>query len=487
MAGREAIGCMVSVNRPNIVLLLADQLRRDALGCYGNTVCRTPNIDRLAAESMRFDQAYTTSPVCSPSRASLLTGLYPHNHGVMLNTHIKPAWCLGLTADVPTFSRILKDQGYALDYVGKWHVNAYHGPQVFGFDRHIISEHRNSTRSGTEIYVDFPGHPFCVAATSVMPKEQERTSCLFEKGIELLRQRAKESEPFFLRIDTPAPHFPNIIPEPYASMYDPDQIPPWPNFEESFDGKPAAQLRKHEEWHLQNKDWHWWSRVVAHYYGDITLLDECVGRMLDAIKECGLSHNTIVILSTDHGDSMGSHRHFEKAGTMYDEIFRVPLLVRTPAAEGGASDCFVRLMDLMPTLCELGGAAVPPALDARSLKPLLGHESPKHWPDSVYAEHHGEVWGFQSQRMVRTTGWKYVFNPHDLDELYDLASDPFEKLNLASQADHAAVLAEMKARLLGWNDATGDMFQWKWVRWNFPDPVRPEDVNQENLPLTAGA
>ncbi len=108
---------------PNIVLFMTDQLRRDALGCYGNEICKTPNLDRLAAEGTRFDQAYTVSPVCSPSRTSLTSGLYPHNHGVMINTHIAPAWCRGLSTETSTFSERLKKAGYVLDHAGKWHVH----------------------------------------------------------------------------------------------------------------------------------------------------------------------------------------------------------------------------------------------------------------------------------------------------------------------------------------------------------------------------
>ena len=121
--------------QPNIVFFMTDQLRRDALGCYGNRLCRTPNLDRVAATGACFENAFTVSPVCSPARASLLTGLYPHNHGVMLNTHIAPAWSPGLSPELPTFSRILNDAGYVLDYVGKWHVHKELLPQHFGFAR----------------------------------------------------------------------------------------------------------------------------------------------------------------------------------------------------------------------------------------------------------------------------------------------------------------------------------------------------------------
>ena len=458
---------------PNIVLFMTDQLRRDALGCYGNEICKTPNLDRLAAEGTRFDQAYTVSPVCSPSRASLMSGLYPHNHGVMINTHIAPAWCRGLSTDTPTFSERLKKAGYALDYAGKWHVHQDLGPEEFGFDRHRQGRGARGVVPGTESTIGFPGSDFAVAGTNPHSHEEGKTWQVTNVGLEMLRERARGDQPFFLRIDDVAPHFPNIVPEPYASMYDPASIPPWPNFDETFEGKPAAHLRKHREWHLEDKDWSWWQNVVAKYYGDVTLIDDCVGRVLDAIRECGIEDDTIFVFSTDHGDATGSHKHFEKSGTMYDEVFRIPLLARIPGVEARQVPEFVRLMDLMPTFIEWGGGEIPEELDAKSMVPLVHGERPADWPDSVYCESHGEVWGYSTQRMVRTERWKYVYIPHDLDELYDLEADPAEMNNLSEDPGHADALEQMKARLIGWNDATKDMFQWNWVRWSFPDPVSP--------------
>ena len=471
---------------PNVVMFVADQLRCDALSCYGNAICRTPELDALAAEGVRFDSAYATSPVCSPSRASLLSGLYPHNHGVMLNTHIAPAFSRGLPVETPTFSGALKEAGYVLDYVGKWHVHADLGPADFGFDRHVTPRVSSETVPGTEIRVDFPGGSQLVSAVHRRAKEDCEAWRYSAAGIEMLRERAAGGRPFFLRIDINQPHFANVVPEPYACMYDPAAIPPWPNFDESFEGKPAAHLRKHREWNLQDKGWDWWSRVVAMYYASISYIDECVGRVLAAIGEAGIEDRTVFIFTADHADAMGSHRHFEKAGTMYDEVFRVPLIMRMPAGwpRGVEVDDFVRLLDLMPTIVELAEARIPEQIDGRSAAPLLRGEPPADWPDSVYCEHHGEVWGYQSQRMVRTRRWKYVFTPHDIDELYDLERDPAEMHNLIDDPSAAGILDEMKARLLGWNDATGDMFRWQWVRWNFPPPVRPEEVCPQRLPLT---
>ena len=402
-----------------------------------------------------------------------MTGLYPHNHGVMINTHIAPAWCRGLSTDIPTFSERLKNAGYVLDYAGKWHVHQDLGPEEFGFDRHRQRRGAAGYVTGTETTIDFPRRNFPIAGTNPHSHKEGRTWQVTDLGLEMLRERAQGDRPFFLRIDDIAPHFPNFVPEPYASMYDPESIPPWPNFDETFEGKPAAHLRKHREWNLKDKDWSWWQQVVAKYYGDVTLIDDCVGRVLEALRECRIEDDTIFIFSTDHGDATGSHKHFEKSGTMYDEVFRIPLLAKVPGVEARRVGEFVRLMDLMPTFIDWGGGEVPDDLDAKTLLPLIRGEKPVDWPNSVYCESHGEVWGYSTQRMVRTERWKYVFIPHDLDELYDLEEDPAEMNNLISDSRHRDALEKMRARLIGWNDATNDMFQWSWVRWSFPKAIRP--------------
>ncbi len=475
--------------KPNIVLFLTDQLRRDALGCYGNKICKTPNLDKLAAEGACFENAFTTSPVCSPARASLLTGLYPHNHGVMLNTHIAPAWNKGLAAGTPTFSSILKEAGYSLDYMGKWHVNQELSPCEFGFDRHKTHGwEKIELVPGSEISADFGnGQRQLLAGTNGVAEEETPLAQTVEKGIGMLRERAKEEKPFFLRIDTTAPHFACFAAEPYASMYKPEDIPPWDNFKDDFSGKPQGHLRKLREWHLEGKDWAWWSQVVAKYYGVVTHIDKCVGDVLKNIKELGIEEDTIFVFATDHGDAMGGHGHFEKAGTMYDEVFRIPMLVKGPAewVKPGRIDAFVRSLDLMPTFVEWAGGKAPEAIDGRSLAPWGRGEKVAGWPDSVYCEHHGEVWGYQTQRMVRTKRWKYVYDPHSIDELYDLQKDAAELVNRAADPACSEVLREMKARLNGWNDATKDMFQWNWVRWNFPAPLLPGEVNKSNAPLTS--
>ena len=391
----------------------------------------------------------------------------------MLNTHIAPAWSRGLPTETPTFSRELNEGGYMLDYVGKWHVNEDCGPLQYGFHRHETPKVFRNSVPGTEVFVDFPRGQQLISSVLDGPPERHASWSFTTRGIDFIKERSVENNPFFLRVDLTSPHFANFVPEPYASMYDPATIPPWPNFDESFDGKPNSHRRKHAEWHLEDKEWEWWQPVIAKYYGDVSLLDVCVGRVLDEIDRAGIADNTVFMFSTDHGDAMGSHKHFEKAGTMYDEVFRVPLIIRAPGVQAGRSDEFVRLMDLMPTILEFAGIESPNGIDGMSLSPLLAGGVPDDWPQSVYCEHHGEVWGYQTQRSVRTREWKYVYNPTDIDELYDLVLDPYEMRNLSNDETASAAANDLKARLIGWSDATGDMFRWNWVRWNFPEPILP--------------
>lgn len=168
-------------------------------------------------------------------------------------------------------------------------------------------------------------------------------------------------------------------------------------------------------------------------------------------------------------------------------MFHIPLLVKGPSrwVTPGKIDSFGRLLDLMPTFVEWSGGQLTKPIDGKSLTPLILGETVSDWPDSVYCESHGEVWGYFSQRMVRTKRWKYVYAPHAKDELYDLQVDPAELKNLIDDPEFAGVLSEMKARLIGWNDATNDMFQWHWVRQNFPESLPPDRVNALNAPLTA--
>jgi arylsulfatase A-like enzyme len=465
----------------DILLLLTDQERYDVSAPDGPAV-ETPSMDRLQREGVRFDSAYTPIGICSSARASLLTGLYPHNHGMLNNCHEPDAIRRNLSREHDTFGELLADAGYENSYAGKWHVGRDQRPEDFGF----TTLAREGPTAGTDgfreyqrergvhpdeieledpIYAEYGDDDLLVSAKTPVPEEATLTYYLAEVTIERLEGLASGDRPFFHRTDFPGPHHPYVVPEPYASMYDPDEIERWGNYAENFDGKPYVHEQHVSYRGVEDFDWETWARAISNYFGFVTFVDRQIGRILDAMDRLGLADDTVVVHSADHGDFTGSHRQFNKGPMMYEEVYHVPMMVRWPSVvEGGRTvGEFVRLHDLMPTFCELGGVEPPANLDARSLVTLLEGDAPDDWPESLFAEYHGEEFGLYSQRMVRKGEYKLVYNAFDIDELYDLAADPDELQNLVDHPEHRETYRDMKAELGEWMERTGDPIH-TWTR-----------------------
>ena len=518
---------------PNVLLLLTDQERYDYTAPDGPPV-ETRAIDRLAAEGMRFTQAITPTSICSSARASLLTGQFPHAHGMVNNCHEADAIRSNLPTDVPTFSGALAAGGYDCTYTGKWHVGHDATPEAFGFrylggsDRHhddideAFAHYREdhgaplgSVEFEDAIYTAGDDGTF-VAATTPVDVEHTRAYFLAQRTIEAIEAHASESDgderesvdsddgsasadadderasatsddeaadtgtgadgpadtpfetPFFHRADFYGPHHPYVIPEPYASMYDPDEIELPASFAETFAGKPRVHERYLEYRGVADFDRETWRRVIAAYRGFVSLVDDQIGRVLDALESAGLAEETVVVHTSDHGDFVGSHRQFNKGPLAYDDTYRIPLHVRWPGVvePGSICDTPVHLHDLAPTFCEVGGVDVPETMQTASLVPLLTGEK-SEWdrnarPESAFAGYAGDEFGLYTQRMVRTPRFKYVYNGPDIDECYDLAADPAELQNLIDHPGYAAQRARLIEELVDWMDRTDDPYR-EWV------------------------
>jgi arylsulfatase A-like enzyme len=467
-------------DQPNVLLLLTDQERFDVLDEAGPAV-ETPALDRLCRDGTRFDSAYTPISICSAARASILSGLYPHNHGMLNNCHEADAIQPNLSSDVVTFGEVLQQAGYTNTYLGKWHVGRDQGPSDFGFeylggsDRHhdeaLESRFRDYQKElGVDPDADHLSetistagtrNPTLVAATTDVPPEATRAYYLAERTIERLAAVDESTEPFFHRTDFLGPHHPYVVPEPYASMYDPDDLEPWPSARETYAGKPAVQEQYLAYRGVEEFDQDRWSDVLAKYLGFVTLIDDQIGRILDALDDAGLADSTVVVHTSDHGDFVGGHRQFNKGPLMYDDTYRVPLVVRGPDVPAGASrDEFVSLVDLMPTFLDLAGVDVPDHVDGRSVLPLLGGDA-DDWRTSVFAEYHGDEFGLYSQRMVRTAAYKFVFNGPDVNELYDLTADPHELSNVVDHPGYRSERRRLVRLLLQWMERTDDpLYPW---------------------------
>ena len=252
------------------------------------------------------------------------------------------------------------------------------------------------------------------------------------EAISLLEQYRLREEPFCLRLDFFGPHYPHYLPEPYISMYDPSTISPWPNFQDPLEHVHFGTEWLKNRWRTPDPSWETYAALVAAYYGHITCLDEQMGRVLDFLEESGQSQNTIVIFTSDHGDMTGGHGLLQKGAVVYDELYRIPMIVRWPEVAKADSRCdeLIHLFDIMPTLLEISGIEVPGGLDARSFAPVLrGNPHPNGWRE-IFAEYLAEQQGDDQLKLLRTRSHKFSINTTGPNELFDLDRDPGELRNV---------------------------------------------------------
>ncbi len=456
--------------RPNIVLIVTDQQRRDTIGAYGSLICKTPNIDKLAAGGIRFDRAFTPTGLCSPVRCSLLTGVYPHEHRVLTNVGFHPVRA-ELTPKDDRLSSALKHAGYQLGCVGKWHVSSKEPPE-FGYDRYVSLGDFLKWRSdiGKPAPDAFMHYTTQIAARDPQPAEFSRPRFLADSVVQVIDDFRANTEPFFVRLDFHGPHFPNVVPEPYFSMYDPNDIPPWPNHVDDLSGKPAVQRIKQRHWRTKGLEWKDWAPLVSAYFGEISLIDDAIGHVLDQLDHSGLSDSTLVVFTSDHGDTIGAHGICNKDYTMYEEIYLVPLIMRWPGVvkAGTSSTAFVHhFLDLFATIVELSGDSPPVPCHGRSLIPILSTgKEPADWPLSAYCEFHGSHMGLYSMRLLTTEQFAYIYHTNDIDELYDRTTDPWQLNNVADDPNYAVPLAALKRQMIEWMSDSGDHLHNEWtVDW----------------------
>jgi len=426
--------------RPDVVIVLTDQQRADAFGAAGATDLHTPVMDRLARQGVLFTRAFSATPQCSPSRAALLTGRYPHRTGVMGNTageggsgdaaagSPQAGMSAALDRSLPTLARIFAAAGYDTAYFGKWHLGG--NPGEYGFESH------DST-------IDDP--------------------TLARRVVEFVRKRAvnETRKPLLLIVSWLNPHdIYNVFraAPPDARALAASRLPS--NLVDDLRHKPFPQRHYLEEDQgkpFAGADAALWRRYRAFYNGLVETVDREIGTVLDAVEKSDVP--PIAVFSADHGDLGGAHGLPYKGPAMYEELVRVPLVISWPGKIRPArSDALVSLIDLIPTLCDLAGVPAPNDVDGLSLRPVLEQRADKV-RDSVFGEYYGKQAWRVPIRMVRTARWKYVRYLNYGEELYDLAADPGELRNLAHDTGAAASERTRLARELdAWIRRTGDPF-----------------------------
>jgi len=428
LAGAAFISCGDSKPRPNIVVLMPDQFRGMDLGVMGNPDVQTPNMDALASQGVLLENTFANCPVCCPARGTLLTGRYAHAHGVAVNDAPLPN-------DEVSIAEILKEQGYRTGFVGKWHLEGGKrlpgfvppGPRRQGFDYWAANICSHDYWS-MQFFRDDP-------TPIEMPGYSAET--FTDEAIEFI---ARESEqPFCLYLQWGPPHDPYVAPPEYMNLYDPDALTMRRNW------NPESPLD---------------SRIdIAGYYSAITFIDNEVGRILNVLQEAGKTENTIVLLTSDHGDMLGSHGRRLKRKP-WEESIRIPGVLRYPAAVAAGRTLSFPFshVDMVPTLLGLAGLPARPNMHGRNHAARLTGSPKAESPDSVYLQSYTPTEGneFPSWRGVRTQRYTYARHEDRPWLLYDNESDPFQMRNLVGQAEHHALEQELDRLTLSWLDETQD-------------------------------
>lgn len=460
---------------PNIVFIMCDQMRYDCAGFAGHSAARTPALDQMAAEGVRLENAYCGSPVCSPARASWLTGLYPHGHLQLRNYSSSNRGQYGcmLSSQTVTIGDVLHDAGYRCGIVGPWHLGNDADPQ-HGFNA-MWKTHRYQGRPNTDAYINYlreldledtfardgrPGvkwktcmgkdNPTLPIDVTALPTEHQRTSWTVDCGIEFVRS---QSSPFFLFLSVKDPHPPLLPPAELLGEFPSHRMPVYPSWDDRLEGKPT--FLQELPWYAARKfGYAGVQQIVAYYLALIAHIDKQLARLFDALSDAGIWDNTLVVFISDHGEMLGEHGVFGKC-LMYEGSVRVPCLLKWPGhlPQGVVLSELVAGVDLMPTLLDLAGVPLSASVHGRSIASdvCAGREPSARPVLSEIASFPG-IYDPQSDDrelahtvMIRDENWKYIRHRSSFDELYDLESDPGELNNLAQDPQQRPLIQRLWA------------------------------------------
>jgi arylsulfatase A-like enzyme len=482
--------------KKNVVMIVADELNKLCLGCYGHDLVKTPNIDRIAEMGMRFEEAYCATPLCTPSRVSMFTGQYPCTHGrffVDEPSHIGE--------EVPTLVSHLKEKGYTTALIGKNHcfnqsfldkwfdvVQEYHHwgkerGEMRPSDKAVYDWRHSDKRPMYANFAEKGGSTVLaeglIDEAEPFPLEECMTFRIAEDAEAFLAEQG--DKPFFLKYSFPDPHWPHTVCEPYYSMYSPEDIESLPGYHEiDWSTHPFKHFIQSMATGYDSYTEDERKKVLAIYYGMITFIDDAVGRLLDSLEKNGMMDNTLIMFTSDHGCFAGHFGLFGKTGGFYDSLIRIPLIVAGPGVnKGTTSDGMINNVDFVPTILDWLGMDTPDYSQGSSFSHLFtspddGHRSeiyaelgrlaapPPPFPPSEYEKVNAErtaIGGWQwfieyvcdgRSTMIKKDGWKYCCNHSDKEELYHTKEDPLELTNLIDDEDCRAIKDSLRVKLMEW-------------------------------------
>lgn len=431
----RADGDASAKRKSNLLFILVDQWRASATGYEGDSNAMTPNLDRMAAQSFRFQNTVSVCPVCTPYRASLFTGKFPTTTGMFLND-------LALPVSETGMGETLRAAGYATAYIGKWHLDG-HGRLAF-----IPPERRHGWEywRGAECDHDYDkSHYYTDNPSEKKYWEGYDAFAQTKDAQQYIKGHAGDDKPFAMVISYGPPHFPlNNAPDEYRKLYEQRPLKLSPNVAEGH--RPAAE------------------KALRGYYAHIAAMDKCIGDLLATLDETGITENTIVVFTSDHGDTMGAHGcHAIMKQVPWDEAARVPFLLRYPLVtgkQGRVTRLPLTTPDILPTLCSLMGVAAPKTLEGDDLAEVVRGTGGPADRAALYmaVAPFGGGTDMKPYRAVRTSQYTYVRDLSDPWLMFDDAKDPYQMNNLVGKAEYAAKQSELDVQLVAALKRNGDSF-----------------------------
>ncbi len=483
----------MSRTRPNILLITSDQQHYDTLG-FANPHIKTPALDRLAREGCNFTRAYCNNPTCTPSRSTLITGMYPSWHG---------AWSLGtkLYEDVPTVGDALQQHGYVTSLIGKAHFQPLatqpgmesiecqpvlrdlnywenfrgpwygfrfvetarmHGDEAHTGQHYALWMESKGFKNWRDYFLSYPPDPQAPKRYGKwnLPQELHYSTWTADKTIDYMRQHVSEQRPFFCWASFHDPHPPYVVPEPWDTMYDPADMPIGKYIDGELADKPphfAMTRDPHADWsvyketpfgnhgfHGQMQNEAKIRQDMAIYYGMTSFMDQQIGRIIDELDRLGIADHTIVVFTTDHGHFLGQHGLTAKAAHLYEDLIKLPFLVRWPGqvAAGSSSASLQALIDLPSTFLAAAGAPIPGVMQGVNQLDVWRGSSPSA-RDHVICEHRHQPTAIHMRSFITERYKMTVYRDHPYGELYDLAEQPAEVINHWDDPKFAGVKADL--------------------------------------------
>lgn len=486
--------------QPNIIFIQNDHQAHYRWGWDGGTKPMRPHFEKLAEEGAVFNNAYCATPLCGPTRRTMLTGLFPHTHG-QIHNYTDPEY----THDV--YLNKLHEAGYENYYYGKWHAgpgsaldhncegfsytdysNPYTKPEYKAYlERHNLPQAQHHIKRIFDIpefatQGDFLKmkegdlyeceSPWCgehAMGVTVTPKETHESFFLATMACEKLEELAKKEDgkPFSLRVDFWGPHQPYFPTQEFVDMYENFEVSEYGSLHSGLVGKPEFYHRERSApFGKDNKIiipspvvWDEWKDIIKHCFAHITMIDAAGGMIINKLKELGLDENTIIIWTTDHGDALASHGgHFDKGSYLSEEVVRIPFAMSWPGVvpAGQVREEYISTVDFPVTILDAAGTQFGNEVHGQSILPLVKGETNK-WREDILSETHGHGYGEEVvSRMIMHNGIKYIATAGYPHELYNLNEDPFELNNLMNDESSQALLADMRVRLERWQVETKD-------------------------------